>query len=135
VQSATAAPDFTSFNPGYACYISNFWNSVLYSPMIVIGMDLVDSYFADRSGHKGIKAAWSQYQAWLDIVSRAQWRHPEDVKASYPKASILKAGRVVFNIKGNDFRLVARIQYQAGVLAIRFFGSHAEYDKIDAETV
>jgi mRNA interferase HigB len=103
--------------------------------MIVIGTDLVDSYFADRSGHKGIKAAWSQYQAWFDIVSRAQWRHPEDVKASYPKASILKAGRAVFNIKGNDFRLVARIQYQAGVLAIRFFGSHAEYDKIDAETV
>jgi mRNA interferase HigB len=57
------------------------------------------------------------------------------VKASYPKASILKAGRVVFNIKGNDFRLVARIQYQAGALAIRFFGSHAEYDKINAETV
>jgi mRNA interferase HigB len=103
--------------------------------MIVVGTDLVESYFADRSGHKGIKAAWSQYQAWRDIVSRAQWRHPEDVKASYPKASILKAGRVVFNIKGNDFRLVARIQYQAGVLAIRFFGSHAEYDKIDAETV
>jgi mRNA interferase HigB len=111
---------------GILCYIRS---------MIVIGTDLVENYFADRSGHKGIKAAWSQYQAWRDIVSRAQWRHPEDVKASYPKASILKAGRVVFNIKGNDFRLVARIQYQAGVLAIRFFGSHAEYDKIDAETV
>jgi mRNA interferase HigB len=103
--------------------------------MIVIGTDLVESYLADRSGHKGIKAAWSQYRAWLDIVSRAQWRLPEDVKASYPKASILKASRVVFNIKGNDFRLVARIHYQAGVLAIRFFGTHAEYDKIDAETV
>jgi mRNA interferase HigB len=44
-------------------------------------------------------------------------------------------GRVVFNIKGNDFRLVARIQYQKGVVAIRFLGSHGEYDKIDAETV
>lgn len=49
--------------------------------------------------------------------------------------SILKAGRVVFNIKGNDFRLVSALQYRAGVLAIRFFGTHAEYDKIDAETV
>jgi mRNA interferase HigB len=57
------------------------------------------------------------------------------VKAAYPKASILKAGRVVFNIKGNDYRLIARVQYQAGVLAIRFFGTHAEYDEIDAETV
>jgi mRNA-degrading endonuclease HigB of HigAB toxin-antitoxin module len=43
--------------------------------------------------------------------------------------------RAVFNIKGNDFRLIARVQYQAGVLAIRFFGTHAEYDQIDAETV
>jgi mRNA interferase HigB len=103
--------------------------------MIVIGTDLVENYFAERSGQKGMKAARPQYQAWLDIVSRAQWRHPEDVKASYPKASILKAGRIVFNIKGNDFRLVARVQYQAGALRIRFFGSHAEYDEIDAETV
>jgi mRNA-degrading endonuclease HigB of HigAB toxin-antitoxin module len=61
--------------------------------------------------------------------------NPEDVKAACPKVSILKAGRVVFNIKGNDFRLVSALQYRAGALAIRFFGTHAEYDKIDAETV
>jgi mRNA interferase HigB len=103
--------------------------------MIVIGTDVIESYLADHSGHKGIKAARSQYQAWLDIVTRASWRYPEDIKASYPKASILKAGRVVFNIKGNDYRLVARVQYHAGALAIRFFGTHAEYDRIDAETV
>jgi mRNA interferase HigB len=103
--------------------------------MIVIGTELIEYYLADRTGHKGIKTARSQYQAWLDIVGRAQWRNPEDVKASYPKASILKGSRVVFNIKGNDYRLIARIQYQAGVLAIRFFGTHAKYDEIDAETV
>jgi mRNA interferase HigB len=88
-----------------------------------------------HAGHKGIKAARSQYEAWLDIVTRANWRNPENVKASYAKASILKAGRVVFNIKSNDYRLVAAVQYRAGVLAIRFFGSHAEDDRIDAETV
>ena len=103
--------------------------------MIVIGTDVVENYFGDHAGDKGIKAARSQYDAWLDIVVRAEWRNPEDVKASYPKASILKAGRVVFNIKDNDYRLVARIQYQAGVLVIRFFGTHAEYDRIDAEKV
>ena len=103
--------------------------------MIVIGRDLIENYLTDHAGHKGIKAARSQYEAWLDIVSHANWRNPEDVKASYPKASILKASRVVFNIKGNDYRLVARVQYQAGALAIRFFGTHVEYDKIDAETV
>jgi mRNA interferase HigB len=103
--------------------------------MIVIGTDAVEVYFAHRAGHKGIRAAQSQYDAWLEIVARADWRNPEDIKRSYPKASILKAGRVVFNIKGNDYRLVARVQYQAGILAIRFFGTHAEYDEIDAETV
>ncbi len=103
--------------------------------MIVIGTAVVKNYLADHAGHKGIKAARSQYEAWLDIVTRASWRNPEDVKASYPKASILKASRVVFNIKGNDYRLVARVQYQAGALAIRFIGTHAEYEKIDAETV
>lgn len=103
--------------------------------MIVIGVDLVETYFARRAGHKGMKAVRSQFQAWRDIVDRSKWRNPEDVKASYPKASILKGGRVVFNIKGNDYRLIARIQYQAGIVAVRFFGSHAEYDRIDAEIV
>jgi mRNA interferase HigB len=103
--------------------------------MIVIGTELVESYLAKRAGHKGIRAARLQYEAWLHICQRAQWRNPEDVKASYPKASILKAGRVAFNIKGNDYRLIARVQYQAGVVAIRFFGTHAEYDNIDAESV
>jgi mRNA interferase HigB len=103
--------------------------------MIVIGTDLVERYLAGHAGHKGIKAARSQYEAWLDIVTRASWHHPEDVKASYPKASILKGSRVVFNIKGNDYRLVAAVQFHASVLAIRFFGNHAEYDNIDAESV
>jgi len=103
--------------------------------MIVIGTDGVERFFAKRAGHKGIKAARSPYEAWLAIAGRANWRNPKEVKASHPKASILKAGRVVFNIKGNDYRLVAAVQYQAGVLVIRFFGTHAQYDRIDAETV
>ena len=105
--------------------------------MIVVGTDVVERYLVSHAGHKGIKAARTQYEAWLEVVGYARWRTPEDVKASHPKASILKAGQVVFNIniKGNDYRLVARVQYEAGVLAIRFFGTHAEYDKIDAEII
>jgi mRNA interferase HigB len=103
--------------------------------MLVIGTDLVERYFRIRAGHRGIKVARTQYDAWLAIAGAAQWRNPEDVKASYPKASILKGSRVVFNIKGNDYRLIAALQYRAGVLAIRFFGAHSEYDKVDAETV
>jgi mRNA interferase HigB len=103
--------------------------------MIVVGTDVVETFFANHVGHKGTKAARSQYEAWLAIAAQATWRNPEELKAAHPKASILKAGRVVFNIKGNDYRLVAAVQYQAGVLVIRFFGAHAEYDRIDAETV
>ena len=100
--------------------------------MIVIGTEIVETYFGRHLGHKGVKAARSQYEAWLAIAQASSWRGPEDVKATHPRASILKAGRVVFNIKGNDYRLVAAINYRAEVVVIRFFGSHADYDKVDA---
>jgi mRNA interferase HigB len=100
--------------------------------MIVIGTDLVESYFVANAGHRGIKAARTQYDAWLAIVNAADWKTPADVKKAHPKASILKGGRVVFNIRANDYRLFALVQYQAGVAMIRFFGSHEEYDEIDA---
>jgi mRNA interferase HigB len=103
--------------------------------MIVVGTDVVERYFADRPGHRGIKAARAQYEAWLAIAEAADWKTPQDVKRSHPKASILKGGRAVFNIKANDYRLVTLVQYRDGVLMIRFFGSHEEYDRIDAETV
>ena len=103
--------------------------------MLVIGTDIVESYFEVHANHKGIKAARAQYDAWRAIVEASDWKTPADVKKAHPKASILKGGRVVFNIKANDYRLIALIQYQAGVLMIRFFGSHEEYDKVNAETV
>ena len=57
--------------------------------MIVIGTEVVENYLANHAGYKGTKAARSEYEAWLDITGRAQWRTREDVKTSYPKASIL----------------------------------------------
>jgi mRNA interferase HigB len=101
--------------------------------MIVIGTEAVKRYFAEHAGGRGLRAARSQYDVWLAIARRAQWRNPEDVKASHPRASILKGSRVVFDIKGNDYRWIAALQYQAGVLVIRCFGSHAQYDRVDAE--
>jgi len=103
--------------------------------MIVIGTDIVEAYFKSRAGHRGIKAARAQYAAWLAIAGAADWKMPEEVKKAHPKASVLKNGRVVFNIKANDFRLITLVQYVDSVLMIRFFGSHEEYDGIDAETV
>src|SRR5579863_1648468 len=103
--------------------------------MIVIGTDVVERYFALRTGHKGVKAARAQYEAWLAIIAAADWKTPDDAKRSHPKVSVLKSGRLVFNIKGNDFRLIAVVQYRERVLMIRFFGSNAEYDQVNAETV
>ena len=103
--------------------------------MLVIGTDVVEGYFAAHVGHKGIKAARKQYEAWRAIVEAADWKTPADVKRAHPKASILKGGRVIFNIKANDYRLIALVQYVEGILMIRFFGSHDEYDKIGAEIV
>ncbi len=103
--------------------------------MLVIGTDVMEGYFRSRVGHKGIKAARTQYLAWLAVVEAARWRTPEDVKRSHPKASILKSGRVVFNIKANDYRLISQVQYLDGIVIIRFFGTHGEYDQVDANTV
>src|SRR5262245_21787957 len=103
--------------------------------MLVIGTDVVEQYFAPRTGHKGMTAARKQYDAWRAIAEAADWKQPADVQRSHPKASILKGGRVVFNIKANDFRPIGAVDYRAWIVMIRFFGSHAEYDQIDAETV
>jgi mRNA interferase HigB len=103
--------------------------------MIVTRTNIVAQYLATNAGHKGVRVAQSQFDAWLTLAMESEWRTPEDVKRSHPRASILKGGRVVFNIKGNDYRMVTLFNYQQGVIAIRFFETHAEYDAIDAETV
>ena len=74
-------------------------------------------------------------RSWYAEASRADWRTPADIKAAHRTASFLTNHRVVFNIKGNDFRLVVAMRYTAGILFIRFMGTHAEYDRIDATTL
>jgi len=74
-------------------------------------------------------------KAWVDEASKAVWVQPADIKAHYRSASILKNRRVVFNIKGNDYRLVVAIAFKQSIVYVKFIGTHAEYDKIDAETV
>jgi mRNA interferase HigB len=73
--------------------------------------------------------------SWRAIAETAQWKTPEEVKKSHPKASILKSSRVVFNIKANDYRIVSLMDYKGGIVMIRFFGTHEEYDEVDAEKV
>ena len=73
--------------------------------------------------------------AWYAIVSRVRWASPSEVKTAYRNASFLAGNRVVFNIKGNDYRLVVAMHYNRQIAYIRFVGTHRQYDRINAATV
>jgi mRNA interferase HigB len=74
-------------------------------------------------------------KTWYDAAMNADWKSPNDVKQTYANASILKDCRIVFNIKGNSYRFVAKFNYEKQWIFIRFIGTHNEYDKIDANTI
>jgi mRNA interferase HigB len=103
--------------------------------MIITGKFVIDEYAAKNRGQSGLQAAIRQFAAWYAEVERAVWKNPIDVKTMYRTASIIGSRRVVFNISGNKYRLVTEINYLAPVVEIRWFGTHSEYDRIDARTV
>lgn len=85
---------------------------------------------------------WQRYpdaeqplRAWYEEAASATWTQPADIKAQYRSASLLKNRRVVFNIKGNDYRLIVAVAYKLQVVYVKFVGTHREYDAVDAETV
>jgi len=89
-----------------------------------------------------LREYWDKYpeteqylKTWYDTAMSSDWRTPADVKRNYANASILKSGRVVFNIKGNSYRLVTKFNFEKQWIFIRFIGTHSEYDNIDANTV
>jgi mRNA interferase HigB len=89
-----------------------------------------------------LQAFWAKHpeakvplQAWYALASRAKWKSPADIKEAYRNASFIANERVVFNIKGNDYRLVVLVRYGQGLMFIRFVGTHAQYDKIDATKI
>jgi mRNA interferase HigB len=73
--------------------------------------------------------------AWYADVKQEAWKSPADIKEIYRTASLVANNRVVFNVKGNRYRLVVAIQYEVGIVYIRFIGTHQEYDRIDAATI
>jgi len=92
--------------------------------------------FADslRGGadHKAVKSA---LDSWFHEVQNSQWRNPADVTRRYATASIVGGDRIVFNIKGNAYRLVVAVDYQRHIVFIKWLGTHAQYDKIEVKTV
>lgn len=100
--------------------------------MRVVGRDVLTNYLR---GPPARASARAPLETWHSVVKRARWKTPADVKATYGHASILKGSRVVFNVAGHSYRLVAVIDYQRGIVRVRWFGTHAEYDGIDAEAV
>ena len=100
--------------------------------MRVIALSALRAFWIDRPDREDARQA---SLAWYRRVLAADWSSPADVKADFGTASILKGGRVVFNVAGNKYRIVAWINYPYRVLYIRFIGTHAEYDRIDAQTI
>lgn len=88
--------------------------------------------FWERPGCGDAKAP---LQSWHEEVRRSKWASPHAVKSRYPTASTVGRNRVVFNIGGNKYRLVVEMQYRAGIAWVKFVGTHAEYDRINVESV
>ena len=80
-------------------------------------------------------AAEQPLKAWHDEAKAARWTSPQDIKNRYATASFIGKNRVVFNIKGNDYRLIVALSHHFQAIYIKFVGTHAQYDKIDAATV
>jgi mRNA interferase HigB len=94
---------------------------------IIARRTLVEFWKLHPDSEQGLKS-------WYHEALRARWEMPQDIKAQYRTASVLKGSRVVFNIAGNKYRLLCKTEYRIGFVYIAFVGTHREYDKIDAET-
>ena len=100
--------------------------------MRIIALSTLKTFWEGRPAYADVK---EPALAWYRRVLQADWESPVNVKQDFRSASILKDGRVVFNLAGNKYRLVVWINYAYRVVYIRFIGTHTQYDRIDAQTV
>jgi len=91
---------------------------------------------------KALRTFWDDHpdarqalQTWYADVKQAVWKSPADIKRVYRNASVVANNRVIFNIRGNQYRLIVAVQYQFQIVFIRFVGTHQDYDRVDAGTV
>lgn len=89
-----------------------------------------------------LKEFWGKYpdceqhlKTWYDIAWHADWKSPNDIKETFASASIVASNRVIFNIRGNNYRLIVKFNYERQWAFIRYIGTHDEYEKIDATTI
>jgi len=100
--------------------------------MRIIAASTLKAFWADLPKYQDAKGPT---MAWYHEALKADWSTPSEVKQQFRNASVLKDGRVVFNIAGNKYRMVVWINYPYRVLYIRFIGTHKQYDQIDAQTI
>jgi mRNA interferase HigB len=103
--------------------------------MRIIARRTLRQFVEKRVGQKDHRALKAALDAWFDEVSKAQWTGSADVKNLYRTASIITAERIVFNIKGNAYRLVVSVDFEKAIVWIKWIGSHKEYDAIDVSEV
>ena len=105
------------------------------SAMRIIARRSLREFVKTRAARKDRPALKAALDAWFSEVSRAQWRSAAEVKRLYRTASVVNAERVVFNIKGNGYRLVTAVDFEKGIVWIKWVGAHADYDRIDVSKV
>jgi mRNA interferase HigB len=103
--------------------------------MRIIARRTLREFVERRRGYKDHSALKAALDAWFDEAKKARWSSAAEVKRSYATASIVSADRIVFNIKGNDYRLVVAIDFEKGIVWIKWIGTHRDYDKIDVKEV
>ena len=104
-------------------------------PMRIIARRTLRQFTELRAGYRDQAALKSALDAWFDEARKANWSSSADVKRLYASASIVTAERIVFNIKGNDYRLVVSVDFDKGIIWIKWLGTHREYDSINVKEV
>ena len=103
--------------------------------MRIIARSTLTRFIQSLEGHKDQRAVKTALEAWFQEVKRTEWKNSSDVKTSYANASIVGAERIVFNVKGNAYRLVAAVDYRRAIVFVKWLGTHKDYDAIDVRTI
>src|SRR5690349_604681 len=103
--------------------------------MRIIARRTLREFVASRAGHRDQPALKAALDAWFDEARKAQWKSTADIKRLYATASIVTSDRIVFNIKGNSYRLVAAVDFEKSIVWIKWIGTHGDYDRIDVTKV